>query len=65
MRDQDDEKDGRAEENDTVELSDEAEERTLHVSHSSNPRGVATRAASERDEEEDRSQDVTSSERHR
>uniref|UniRef100_M4C0Y9 Uncharacterized protein n=1 Tax=Hyaloperonospora arabidopsidis (strain Emoy2) TaxID=559515 RepID=M4C0Y9_HYAAE len=60
--DPDREEDGRAEYNDSFEISDEAEERSLHVGHSSNPRGVATRVVNERDEE-DGGQYVTPGER--
>ena len=43
----------------SVGLSDEVEERSLHLDHSINPRGFATRVTNARDEEEDRGQDVT------
>ena len=61
----DSEEDERAKDNDSVELSAEAEERSVHVGHSINPRGVATRVVNERDEEEDRGQDVNPGERPR
>ena len=57
--DQDSEEDGRAEDNDNVGLSDEVEELSLHVGHSSNPRRIATRVVNKRDKEEDGGQDVT------
>ena len=56
---------GRDENNDSVGFSDVADQRSLHVRDSSNPRGVSTRMASEREEEEDKGQDVTPAERPR
>ena len=57
--DQDREEDGRSEDDDSFERSDEAEERSLHVCHSSNPRGVDACVANECVEKEDRGQGVT------
>ena len=60
---QDSEEDGHADDNDDVEFSHEAEERSLHVGHVRNPRGVDRRQADDPDEEEDGGQGVTPGER--
>ena len=46
-----------------IGLSDEVEELSLHVGHSSNPRRIATRVVNKRDKEEDGGQDVAPGER--
>ena len=48
--DQNSEEDGRAEDNDSVGLSDEAEELSLHLGSSSNSREVATCVFDKRNE---------------
>ena len=61
--DQDCEEDGNADDNDGIEYSHEAEERSLHVGHVINPRGVDRPQADESDEEEDGCQGVAPGER--
>ena len=53
--DHDSEEDGRAEDDYSVGLSDDAKELSLHAGHRSNPRGVDACVVNERDEEEVRS----------
>ena len=50
--DQDSEEDGNDYDNDADVFSHESEERSIHVRHVSNPRGVDRRQADDRDEEE-------------
>ena len=61
--DQYSEEDGKSYYSDVVVFSNEAEERSLHAAHVSNPRGVEGIQADERDEEEDGGQGVTPRER--
>ena len=61
--DQNSKEDGRAENNDSVGLSDEAEELSLHLGSSSNSREVATCVFDKSAKKEDRGQDVIPGER--
>ena len=57
--DKDSDEDGHADDNDVVVLSHEAEQRSLHVGHVIDPRGIDRRQVDERNEEKDRDQGVT------